>query len=146
MEMEDKLRVLGDSSTQQTHLCESGDAIEFSNICLCSTTDTTSTDPINHRNGLLRTHNSARRDVSGYSYNSLLSSGHFIFKRSPRNSNVQTLYWQNSCFQRLTADLWRTFHSCSMLKIEQNFQVIWRRVHRDKFPPQGHSHVSFKFS
>lgn len=59
MEMEDKLRVLGDSSPQQTHLCESGDAIEFSNICLRSPTDAMSTDRINHRNELFRTHNRA---------------------------------------------------------------------------------------
>lgn len=59
MEMEDKLSVLGDSSPQQTHLCESGDAIEFSNICLRSPTDAMSTDRINHRNELFRTHNRA---------------------------------------------------------------------------------------
>ena len=59
MEMEDKLRVLGDSSPQQTHPCESRDAIEFSNICLCSTTDAPSTDLINHRNELLGTYNGA---------------------------------------------------------------------------------------
>lgn len=58
MEIDDKLGVLGDSSPQQTHLCESGDAIEFSNIYLFSTTDATSTDPINHRNELLRTYSS----------------------------------------------------------------------------------------
>lgn len=85
MEMEDKLRVLGDSSPRQTHLWESGDAIEFSNICLRSTTDATSVDPINHRNELLRTYNSPRSDASKYSCNSLLSSEHFIFKRTPRN-------------------------------------------------------------
>lgn len=90
MEIEDKLGVLGDSSPQQTHLCESGDAIEFSNICLCSTTDATSTDPINRRNELLRTYNSPRSDASRYSCNSLLSSEHFVFKHTQRNFGAQT--------------------------------------------------------
>lgn len=56
MEMGDKLEVLGDSPPQQTHLCESGDAIEFSTICLHSTADAASTDHINHRNELFRTY------------------------------------------------------------------------------------------
>lgn len=56
MEMEDKLEVLGDSPPQQTHPCESGDAIEFSNICLHFTADAASTDHINHRNELFRTY------------------------------------------------------------------------------------------
>lgn len=41
---------------QQTHLCESGDAIEFSNACLHSTADAASTDHINHWNELFRTY------------------------------------------------------------------------------------------
>lgn len=99
MEMEDKLRVLGDSSPQQTHLCVSGDAIEFSNICLCSNTDATSTDPINHRNELFRVCNSPRSDASRYSCNSLLSSEHFIFKHTQRNFGAQTIFWSNSFFK-----------------------------------------------
>lgn len=109
MEMEDKLRVLGDSSPQQTHLCVSGDAIEFSNICLCSNTDATSTDPINHRNELFRVCNSPRSDASRYSCNSLLSSEHFIFKHTQRNFGAQTIFWSNSFFQGLTFNPQRTF-------------------------------------
>lgn len=92
MEMEDKLKVLGDPAPQQMHLCESGDAIEFSNICLSSTTDTMSTDPVNHRNGLLRTYNNPLGDASRHSHNSLLSSEHFIFKCTLRIYRAETIY------------------------------------------------------
>ncbi len=139
MEMEDKLRVLGDSSPQQTHLWESGDAIEFSNICLYPTTHTASTDPINHRNELLRTYKSPRSDASRYSCNSLLSSGQIIFKRTLRNFAVQTVYWQNSCFQRLTFSLQRTFsflqyiHRKTSLscigEVVRNKRTIVKRLH-----------------
>ena len=101
---------LGTLLPQQTHLWAGGDAIEFSNICLRSTTDTTSTEPINHRNGLLRTYNSPGSDESRYSYNRRLSSEHFSFKCTPRN-----FYW----LQRLKLNLGELFfYSYSMFKIK----------------------------
>ena len=104
------------------HISESGDAIEFSNICLSFTTDTTSADPINHRNELFRTYNSPLSDAPRYSCNSLLSSEHFIFKRTPRNFGLQTIYWQNSCFQKAdiqSADNFFIARVCS--RSQQNF-------------------------
>lgn len=85
MEIEDKLRVHRDLFPLQTHLWEKGGGIEFSSICLCSTTDTTSTDPINHRNGPLRTCSNPRNDVSRYSSKQRLSSERFTFKCARRN-------------------------------------------------------------
>lgn len=97
MEMEDKLALLGDFSTQQTLLRAAGVAIEFSNICLFSTTDSAPADPIKHRNGLLRTYNSSLSDGFRYSYNNLLSSEHFSSKRAPRNFGIFSISFSKGC-------------------------------------------------
>ena len=97
---------MGTFFPQQTDLWQRGDGIEFSNISLCTTTDTTSTEPINHRNGLLGTYSNLRSDALRHTYNRQLSSEHFSFKRTPRNFGVHFL---NSSFERLTFRINWTF-------------------------------------
>lgn len=110
MEMEDKLEVLGDSSPQQTHLSERWEAIEFSNICLHSTTDATSTDPINHRNELFRTYRGLMlQDIAAKAFTHVGISS--LNAHRGTWTLKSKLSWQNSS----KADHQKTFHCTSVL-------------------------------
>lgn len=106
MEMGDKLEVLGDSPPQQTHLCESGDAIEFSNICLHSTADAASTDRISHRNELFRTYRGPRLlDIAAKA-----SSPVGISSLKTHKGTLAFKSFADSTFQRLLFSHQKTFN------------------------------------